>query len=372
VYDLLLSLKSSEKSLCIRPLQLAEVAAAFVDASHSSLECLQSFIKTQGNDLSCFEDIRSFVELLEPLETVQLITNTMPELAASLDTAIAKLLALKIRYMAASRSTASKTCTICGGVVRRGCKACLAKISQAANELHQSLALDSEAQRDILPELSMLIAHCRITPCNLKARSPATLREPLQTLISLEVQHAKSPKHLQLSLLIVQLHTLLGSAHRAREVLGTIDDDSFSVFFLDRISTIAPSIITDSRDLLHQLRSSESLAKRQFVDALRAGDHSDVLRLHKRIESSTSKSISVVTLIEEARASGMLGNPHSVLQDARHGASMLIRLPRVKDTNVIQWRTMCNWQPSTPAFRLGSLAHLRTFTPVYGLGILRQ
>jgi hypothetical protein len=324
VHDLLLVFNSSEKPTCIRTFQLAEVAAAFVDASHSSLECLKGFIESQGNDLSCFEDIRSFVEMLEPPEMMQLVTNTMPKLAATLDTASAKLLALKLHYMVASRSTASKTCTICGGPVRRGCKACLAKISQAANELHRSLALEPEAQGDILPELSILIAYCRIKPCNLKSRSPATLRELLQALISLEVQRTKSPKHSQLSLLIVQLHTLLGSAHRARDVLDSVDGDSFAALFLDRLSTIAPSIITGSEALFHQVKSSESSAKGQFVDALQAGDHSNVLRLHKRIESSTSKSMSVVTLIEEARVSGMLGNPLSVLQDARHGASMPI------------------------------------------------
>lgn len=337
---------------------LARVSAAFMlktndgddikDGQPSSLRLreLVNYIQDQKTSAACFDDVKELLELLDVSGLKYMAYTYTPELAKTVKdpvlSARVNLLALKTQYLLSTcpigrapiaGEKPSSKCLVCDAqFASESCPVCLAKISSAALGAYKSATKDfaenPAGQNELLPELSMVVAFCNIqlafqSRSGYIHSSPPASQYLLRALFVLEHQAFLTPKHSQISLLLVQLHLLLGSAHRSREawhglaVKRTIVD-SLAPIFYDRLSTIAP-IILDSSDswgweLIETLRSHFSVSlklkmPRRLIDAFEAGSYGSILDMPKYIENLRSGCTRAMSLVEEVRADRLLGEP---------------------------------------------------------------
>jgi hypothetical protein len=379
VHELLLKLRKSSniRPIYTRNLQLAQVSAAFSLRSDDEFDLengeptsirikeLQNYIRHQGNTLACFDDVKGFVEKLDASAMKYIAYDFAPKLESTaknaVDGARLKLLALKLQYFVSSCSsiytpvpseTTAYKCAVCTKESAvRSCAGCLANISQAALELHQAslpLASDNFAMSsEILPEVAILIAYCSIRLAVqggqpiYTAPSPSSLRHLSCALLVLEHQLSLSPKHSLLSLLLVQLHIVLGSGSRTREVWDVLGVkrtimDSLAPLFFDRLSTVAPAIISPSDDwgwelidmlTSHYTTSLKLRMPRRLIDAFQTGSYASVLSVPKYIEDLRSSCTRAMSIVEEARSERIFGTPYGeFLQDPRYSKCILLQL----------------------------------------------
>lgn len=304
---------------------------------------LAHYIDDQSLSPSCFDDIKGFVGRLDEAGMKHIAYDYVPglkeEVADVLKSARLHLLSLKLQYFVLScvstqfahpRRGSTHHCTICDARTRHSfCPQCTSRISSAALEAYTSIsqgaAKDSPLFTEIMPELALLHAFCSIRfafhPARLDAPllRPTSLRYLLRALLILEHQTVLTPKHSGISLYVVQLNLLLGSAHRAREVWDPLDIkqtilDSLSPIFFDRLSTIAPSVASPSSSS-HQLAKlsshySVSLKLRmpqQLIDAFEAGNYSSVLAIPKYTHNLRASCTRAMSLVEETRAERLFG-----------------------------------------------------------------
>lgn len=346
------------KPIYKRNVILARVSAAFMlktndgddikDGQPSSLRLreLVNYIQDQKTSAACFDDVKELLELLDVSGLKYMAYTYTPELAKTVKdpvlSARVNLLALKTQYLLSTcpigrapiaGEKPSSKCLVCDAqFASESCPVCLAKISSAALGAYKSATKDfaenPAGQNELLPELSMVVAFCNIqlafqSRSGYIHSSPPASQYLLRALFVLEHQAFLTPKHSQISLLLVQLHLLLGSAHRSREawhglaVKRTIVD-SLAPIFYDRLSTIAP-IILDSSDswgweLIETLRSHFSVSlklkmPRRLIDAFEAGSYGSILDMPKYIENLRSGCTRAMSLVEEVRADRLLGEP---------------------------------------------------------------
>ncbi|KAI9158028.1 Cytochrome c oxidase-assembly factor cox-23 [Paramyrothecium foliicola] len=410
VQDLLDTLRASThiRPIYTRNLQLAQASIAFsltvnddVDlrdgkAVSPRLQELQSYIRQYKNTLACFDDVKGFVDKLEPSAMKYVAYEFVPSLTAetesSIEVARIKVLALKLQYFVSScQSTYTPVsseepghkCAVCSAVSSApACSECLNKIIKAALSLHSSLSPSASEHpafsSEVLPEIAILIAYCSIRLATqdgkpqYTAPNPASTRHLLRALLVLEQQLSAFPKHSLLSLLLVQLHIMVGSGSRTREVWDVLGVkrtimDSLAPLFFDRLSTIAPAIISSADDwgweLIDMLSSHYTTSlklrmPRRLIDAFQTGSYASVLSVPKYIDNLRSSCTRAMSLVEEARTERLFGIPYGeFLQDPRYADVT----DDLELTEALDYGSFPSWDSSssTPAY-----ARLRVGPPI--------
>ncbi|KAH7238049.1 N-acetyltransferase B complex non catalytic subunit-domain-containing protein [Fusarium tricinctum] len=359
------------KSPNLRPIYkriilLARVSAAFNLASNDRddlvenepasfrLKELIKYIDDQGTNTACFDDIKPFVEKLNPSAMKHLAYDHAPKLAEDMEdevkSARVRNLSFKLQYFAAT--CPSMYSTIPGDKPLRKCIVsqtdvdarspgpAFASISEAALKAHQSLAdLTSKSpsmDAEIRPELAVIVALCHVQaafpPSTDVSHKPISYAPLLQALLLLEYQLTLAPKHSIISLLLVQLHLLVGSTPRAHEIWDTLGVkrtimDSLAPIFYDRLSTISPALISPSDEtgweLLELLSShyNNSLKlrmPRRLIDAFESNSYSSVIDIPSYMEDLRWSCTRVMSLVEETRTDRIMGENFSeVFTDPR-------------------------------------------------------
>ncbi|KAF4970465.1 hypothetical protein FZEAL_10029 [Fusarium zealandicum] len=358
------------KSPNLRPIYkriifLARVSAAFnlvsndeddiADGEPASfrLKELINYIRDQSTSAACLDDVKTFVERLSPTALKYLAYDFSPKLAGEeedeLKSARMRTLSFKLQYFAATCPFMYTTvpgekplrkCVASGVDVEPGSHGpCFETVAQAALEFYQSVAeLASKhpsVEGEIKPELAIIIALCNIQlafPSTDNPNTPSSYAPLLRTILLLEHQLSLTPKHGIISLLLVQLHLLLGSSPRAREIWETLGVkrtimDSLAPIFYDRLSTISPAVISPSDDkgwdLMELLDSHFSVSlklrmPRRLIDAFESGSYSSVLDIPQYIENLRWSCTRAMSLVEETRTERLLGENFSeVFTDPR-------------------------------------------------------
>jgi hypothetical protein len=315
---------------------------------------LQSFLEIYANRLSCFDHVKDIAEKLEPSDLISIAFDFMPQIPALKNKVdgsnTAELTLLKLQYFAASSGrlyapSASEKgkfdCMACGcRLTTRKCTSCFKTIFKHAHNLHSKLRQSSSHHEDILPETGILMANCKMQEVFVgrrtfyASRSEPIYRNLIQCILILEEQLSQSPRHTQLSLLLVQLHTVLGSAHRAREIWANLGANSeaaqaLAPLFFDRFSTVAPACLVDCEETsaasVEYLASSAPtrLDVRQaglLSESFQAGEYRRLLDMPKQIDMARASGRRALSLNENARAMRMRGHPlKEMIQDSRYG-----------------------------------------------------
>ena len=370
VHNLLLKLVKSPKLRPIykRNLQLARVSATFQllpeekgdsadgEAASARLQELVRYVEDQVTSPACFDDIKLFVEKLDRSGVKYLSQEYLPRLCKSLEgdgeTRQARLLSLKVRYLVATSPLSYSAiagekskikCSTCETELDSAvCSSCFTAIWKDGLEMYQDMATKSSdtlsADPQLPPELALLVAFCSIklaspnpnaAPSSLPA---AVVRHLFHAILVLEYQLSFSPKNSQLLLVLVQLHLLLGSSPRSRQlweelaVKRTIMD-SLGPIFYDRLSTVSPALLSPSDNwgwqLMDMLTSHFSYSlklrmPRRLIDAFESESYSSVLEIPKYIQNLRTSATRAISLVEETRSERMLGAPTwELFSDAR-------------------------------------------------------
>ncbi|KAF5020067.1 hypothetical protein F66182_7909 [Fusarium sp. NRRL 66182] len=354
------------RPIYMRVILLARLSAAFNLVSNDKddivngepasfrLKELISYTNAQGENAACFDDIKAFVERLSCAALKYLAYDLVPKLAQetedNIKAARIRNLSFKLQYFSATCPSMYNTvpgkeplrkCVVSGAEVdARSPGPAFAVIAEAALKAHQSLdALISESpsvEAEIRPELAVIIALCNIQaafpPSADISNSPISIAPLLRALLFLEHQISLTPKHGVISLLLVQLHLLVGSSPRALEIWNTLGVkrtimDSLAPIFYDRLSTISPALISplddDGWELLellnaHFTTSLKLRMPRRLIDAFESGSYSSVIDIPKYMENLRWSCTRVMSLVEEFRTERLMGE-HSaeVLMDSR-------------------------------------------------------
>lgn len=380
VQEILLHLIESTnmRPLYRRNILLARLSAAFalvpedgpdiVDGKPSSfrLNELLRYVDDQKYNASCFDDVKGFIERLDSL-AIKYVTHDHPLCATETNTegvkkTRAKVLLLKLRYFALScpgmtTSTVGEsitlTCTFCNSVAdATSCTRCLNSLVHDGCQMYHSLTSsnDDSAKDEILSDLALVIAFCLVRLAFPNGRNihvtsqPSTNKTLLRALMLLEHQLSLSPKHSQISLVLVQLHLFLGSAPRARDIWETLGVkrtimDSLAPLFYDRISTISPAVISPSDnwgwELMEMLKSHYSVSlkmrmPKRLIDAFENGSYSSILEIPRYIERLRASCTRAMSLVESTRSERFLEQSYGeVLHDTRF--SKYIFVPVLQD-----------------------------------------
>ncbi|PKK41477.1 hypothetical protein CI102_14249 [Trichoderma harzianum] len=368
VQKLLAKLLSSEhmRPMYRRNILLARVLAVFnlgpsdesdvLDGRPSSLRLreLIHYIDDQYICPACFSDVKTLMENLDANGLKYLAFDHLPRLAEgdekNFKAAFTRLLTLKTQYLLlTNRKTKSRgqdqqlQCTVCEATVKTAlCNTCLSRLSEASVACYDSITKsdgeNAKIKTEVLPELAILIAFCSLS---LAFDGPAQTGQPLESkaarhliraALLLDDQLAQNPGHSQLSLLLTQLHIRLGSAYRAADVWDVIGVkrtiiDSLGPVFYDRLSTIAPALLSsyDSwgshlMDLLqsHYQISLKLRMPRRLVDAFESGSYSSVMGIPKYIDRLRMSCTRAMSLAEARRIERLLGQTsHELDSDPR-------------------------------------------------------
>ncbi|KAK2606451.1 hypothetical protein QQS21_003144 [Conoideocrella luteorostrata] len=396
VQELLLKLAQSKdlKPIYKRNVLLARVSAAFTlatndqddlkDGKPSSLRLreLLHYIEDQKSNIACFDDVKEFLEQVDVLGLKHVAYKHIPDLASAAEDPIVSaritLLSLKAQYFLSTcpisqTQLAGKTprlkCLVCDAKFdSESCSSCLTKISATALEAYnattEQFPESSVAKNEILPELSMVVAFCNVKLAFCSRRgyvpSPPILQYLLRALLILEHQVFLTPKHSQISLLLVQLHLFLGSAHRCREIWHELGIkrtivDSVAPIFYDRLSTVAPAILDSSDnwgwELVETLRDHYAKAlklrmHRKLIDAFEAGSYGSIIDMPEYTENLRAGCTRAMSLVEEVRADRLLGEPcGEFLSDPRfHEVADDLQL-----RNIVDYGSFPLWSSSASA-----------------------
>ncbi|KAF4584040.1 N-acetyltransferase B complex, non-catalytic subunit [Ophiocordyceps camponoti-floridani] len=304
------------------------------------------YVEDQKNSSACFDDIKGLVEELSGPAARFLAYNLVPRMAeAEADKTTAarlRLLSLKLRYFVCTcpvskvrvpgRRPAS-ACAVCDGTFDGAlCPRCLSSIGRDALGLYSETS-GRATNKEISAGLSLVAAFCNL---RLAFNAPKTSsKHLLRALFILERQLRVTPEQAALSLMLVQLHLHLGSAHRAHDIWDGLavkrtTADSLAPLFLDRLSTVAPAMLSPSdgagRQLVEMLHSHYQTSlrlrmPRRLLDAFEAGSYGSLTGIPRWVEQLRASCTRAMSLVEESRTGRMLGlSSRGVLGDARFHA----------------------------------------------------
>ena len=304
-------------------------------ASSTRLQELTRYIEDQANSPACFDDIKPFVEKLDRSGMDHLAQEFLPQLCkkreseGDAEARQARLLSLKVRYLMA-------TCPLSYSSVPDEAAArtrCFTSIWQDGLEFYKDIATKSadtlSVDPQLPPELALLVAFCSIKLANTDpngslASIPASSRRHFfHAILLLEYQLSFSPKNSQLLLVLVQLHLLLGSAPRSRQLWDELGVkrtimDSLAPLVYDRLSLTSPALLSPSENwgwqLMDMLTSHFSYSlklrmPRRLVDAFESESYSSVLEIPKYIHNLRTSTTRAMSLVEETRSERVLGAP---------------------------------------------------------------
>jgi hypothetical protein len=314
-------------------------------ASSLQLQELTQYIDVHATSPACFDDIKPFIELLGPLGMKNLAHKILPdllkrnEIEGQASKAI-KVLTLKVQYFVSTSplsyttihgSSPSYKCSLCESETGTpSCLSCFSTLSWQGIQIYKSITEESpdgfSAEPDTLSELVLLIAFCSLQHAKLNSKPPysaESTRHILQAMLLLEHQLAFNPKHSQFLLLLLQMHLLVGSAPRSRQLLEDLTIkrtimDSLGPLFYDRLSTLSPNVLSPSdntgwqvMDMLssHFNVSLKLRMPRRLIDAFESESYSSVLSIPKYINDLRRSCTRAISLVEENRSERLLGCP---------------------------------------------------------------
>lgn len=364
------SVADGVRPIYLRNILLARVAAAFQLGSGNGssepasqgavpahLEELQHYVRSQCSSPACFDDIRSFVEKLEPDELKRFVYEFVPGLAQEttdpLRSATIHTLAYQLQYLALTRpglvvpipgsqsnSSADQwKCVITGAVSdSSSCPERFQTIAQSSTILYRTLTEslvpgDNGRDPDYVPELAIVAATALVKLSGIGDRGRAGKHLPspvyaarcerlLQATFILEYQLARTPKHSRVTLLLVRLYLVLGCVARATALWETLDvkrtiTDSLSPYFLDRLSTLSPIQVLQQPSrptsaLTYGLKSYYVTSlklrmPRRLADAFEAESYLSILEIPDFINRLRVSCTMIMGFVEEARAYRALG-----------------------------------------------------------------
>ncbi|KAF5625101.1 hypothetical protein F52700_9476 [Fusarium sp. NRRL 52700] len=359
------------KSSNLRPIYkriilLARVSAAFNLASTDGDDLVQnepasfrlkeliSYVKSQGTNAACFDDIKVFAERLSPSALKYMAYEFVPKLAQTtvdeIQSARISNLAFKLQYFAATCPSMYSTipgekplrkCLVSGVEVDASSPGpAFSTIAETALKARQSLShltsKSSAIEAEIMPELAVIIGlsilQTAFPPSTDTSNIPVSYSPILRALLFLEHQLTLTPKHSIISLLLVQLHLRVGSSSRAREIWVTLGVkrtimDSLAPIFYDRLSTISPALISTSDEtgweLLDLLSSHFNVSlklrmPRRLIDAFESASYSSVIDIPEYTENLRWSCTRAMSLVEETRTDRIMGEHFSeVFTDPR-------------------------------------------------------
>lgn len=361
VRELLMKLVQTPK---LRPIYkknliMARVLAAFelsIDDDDDSLDGEQPnstrlrelvrYIGNQNEYQACFDDVKVFIEQLDRTGIRYLLNSCIPHLHdSSVDEQHShrlRLLGYKLKffiltcpgsYTAVPGDELRFTCASCEAETEfQSCQKCFTVILQRSLDLYEIIAVESPdllTSSAMSTDLVILIASCCIKLASANPDLPCSslpasgFRYIIRGLLILERQLAFSPKNSQILLLLLQLHLLVGSAPRTTYLFEELAIkrtvmDSLAPLFYDRLTTVAPALLSPSDDMGYQLVdmlashyqvSLKLRMPRRLTDALESDTYSSVLDIPRYITSLRHSCTRVMSLVEEIRSERMLGCP---------------------------------------------------------------
>jgi N-terminal acetyltransferase B complex non-catalytic subunit len=344
------SAAAGHRPIYLRNILLARVASAFrLGGTENRIEELQQYIENQCSSPACFEDIKGFVELLDPVELKKLAHEYVPALAQRqtepLHTAAVKVLAYQLQYLVLTvpglvvqqpAAAPEWKCSITGTTSKSPtCPERFQPVAQSGAALYQALVESigntDGHDPDCVPELAILTATALVKVSGFDGTTAGGHTPPLhsanparlfQAALILENQLGRTPKHTRVTLLLVRIYIVLGCVSRAGQLWETMDVkrtiiDSLSPYFLDRLATISPSAVvpTPSRpekSLTYPLRAyyAHSLRMRmprRLADAFESESLVSILDIPDFMEKLRASCTLVMGHIEELRALRALG-----------------------------------------------------------------
>ncbi|KAH9436267.1 hypothetical protein MCOR02_005172 [Pyricularia oryzae] len=315
------------------------------------------FLQQYGHEISAFDDVKGFIEVLSFEETRCLLDEVlMKRIYTKHHSPHIATLYVKLRYHLTtsphsvfhdyseakeSGERLKKTptrCKYCSAVLPgKVCQDCIRQVAKVAMELH---AVNNRKQADETPntdrdptiDLALVAAMCLLKLSGLESSS---LHLPvqhqvdfslfLQAVAILDNQLQKTPDQPPLRLLLSRLYIVLGCASYSHQIwlpLGvkrTIHD-SLSPLFFDRISTISPGLFVGSRPPMEPLRTFYSYTLRdpspvKIWDAFDSGSYSSVLEITDYCERLRHSCTLIMTVVEERRVARALGGRLDNLED---------------------------------------------------------
>jgi N-terminal acetyltransferase B complex non-catalytic subunit len=352
-----------------RTLSLAAIAATFSSpvevSSGNTAGCvgeILSYISSQSENMSCFDDIKPFVAKLGVGEMKKLCYEIIPKMAHdasdSFRSKSLNALTYKLQYLILGCPQVSTSlawlagdkkqrwkCEICQAEVQiLPCCTCLSGIFRGACALYCEVRdnldekLKDGQKGEILPELSIVLGTVSIRLSRLHTvdshqfpMSVSTLdfEKLLQAALILESQLEYSPKNVRVILLLVRLYLIFGCASRAKEVWDILDvkrtiSDSLSPLFFDRLSTIAPGMVASvdrpGKSFLEGVKSHYSASlqlrmPRRLADAFEAESYSSIIEIPKYVHQLRTSCTFVMGFVEDARAARAVGAPCETVSD---------------------------------------------------------
>lgn len=371
VQELLLKLSKAADSKAIykRNIMLARVCASFqllssegpdaVESAPASLRLreLVKYINNQAYNPSCFDDIRLFAEHLDAGGIDYLAHHHFPpeEQSDEIPELRKQILALKLQYFAT-------TCPQTYEAISKASEKCESRqtrfksVYKASMALHKHISTiasySSQSTKDVQSEVALVAASCLVGLADQLPSSLPTAESAqylVQALLLLQQQLNSSPRHSQISLLLVQLHLRLASTPEALAVWDTLAIkrtilDSLAPLFYDRLSTVAPGMISPLTDAGWQLMSSikthyqtslKMRMPRRLIDAFQDGSYSSVLTVPEYVENLRVSCTRTMSLVESVRSERLLGvSDTDLLSDSRFSKRHRARKLGLKLTRV--------------------------------------
>jgi hypothetical protein len=301
-------------------------------ASFRMRELIQ-YIDDQAHNPACFDDAKVFVESLDS-SGIRYLAHEHYTVQASADDVASlrkRLFTLKLQYF-------ETTCPQVYNEMQNSARLeNIERVVTAGIDLYKFIgekgSSTSSAVSEVQSEVVLLLAICLVDLANLQG-SPTSLPSPdstkylVQALLLLDQQLLKCPKHSQMTLLLVQLHLLLGSGQEAREMWETLAVkntimDSLAPIFYDRLSTVAPGLMSPDDTAgwrlmqsikTHYQASLRMRMPRRLIDAFEAGSYSAVLDIPRYIENLRTSCTRAMSLVESARSERLLQDPETDLR----------------------------------------------------------
>ncbi|KAG7119638.1 hypothetical protein HYQ45_014923 [Verticillium longisporum] len=386
------------RPIYLRNILLARVAASFQlgtsdltnnDAFLTRSEELQRYIESQCSSPACFDDIKRFVEQLDPEEMKNLAFEYVPQLAKRqqdpLHTAVVKTLAYQLQYLILTApnlvvqvpvgaDAKPRWRSVINGVEGES-EICLERfqgVAESAASLYRAL-VDSIGSSDgqdpdCVPELAILTATALVKLSGLRADRSNHLPSPLhvaqsdrvlQAALILEYQLTRTPKHSRVTLLLVRIHLILGTISRAKELWATMDVkrtiiDSLSPYFLDRLSTLSPASVLPvpnrpQQAMTYGLKayygtSLKLRMPRRLADAFQSESYSSILEIPVFIDRLRISCTMAMGYIEELRATRALGRKGIPISEEDYINEIT---PATQLTEVIDYGSVPNLHVST-------------------------
>ncbi|KAG7131606.1 hypothetical protein HYQ45_009844 [Verticillium longisporum] len=359
ISEIVFLLDQFSASETVRPIYLRNILLARVAASF------------QLGTSACFDDIKRFVEQLDPEEMknlafeytlayqLQYLILTAPNLVVQVPVGADA----KPRWRSAINGVEGESET---------CSERFQGVAESAASLYRAL-VDSIGSSDgqdpdCVPELAILTATALIKLSGLRADRSNHLPSPLhvaqsdrilQAALILEYQLTRTPKHSRVTLLLVRIHLILGTISRAKELWATMDVkrtiiDSLSPYFLDRLSTLSPASVLPvpnrpQQAMTYGLKayygtSLKLRMPRRLADAFQSESYSSILEIPVFIDRLRISCTMAMGYIEELRATRALGHKSTPISEEDYINEIT---PATQLTEVIDYGSVPNLHVST-------------------------